>query len=130
MHAQIDIPAEEEQVIADRREHQESRAPGPDEHLVGVADPGEQRQPFDLDGQDEENIELKIRVQVGKGKKHGAADEDVRCGLIGEQERDGHGHEIADQQEQIVPESAPVAFQRVAHQIEQIPGEKGEDRDW
>ena len=34
---------------------------------------------------------------------------------------------IPDQQKEVVPEGAPMAFQSAAHEIEQVPGKKSKD---
>ena len=77
LHPPEDVPAEEQEKVADRSEYEKARGPRPHEQLVGVANPREKRKPLDPDREDKKNIELKIREQPGKGQEYGPADKDV-----------------------------------------------------
>ncbi len=128
LHPPVDVLAEEEEEVADRSEHDQASAPGADQQFISIADPGKQRQPLDLYREDEQNVELEFRIEERKRQKHGAADEDVRHGIEGHEEGHGHGDDIPGQEEDIVPERAPMAFQGAPHEVEQVPREKNKDR--
>ena len=127
LHAPVDVPAEEQEKVADRCKDHQARAPEAEKELIRVADPGEEREPLDLYWENKKNIDLKFRIEEGKGKKHRAADKNVSRGIKGHDERDGDRDEVPDQEKDIVPESAPMTFQGAAHEIKQVPGKKGED---
>ena len=75
LHSQRNIVSKEQKEVADRGKHEQPCRPGAEQDLIGIADPREQRQPLDLYREDEEDIQLKIRIQKGERQEHGAADE-------------------------------------------------------
>jgi len=128
LHPPGDVLAEEQEKVADRGEHEDPLVPGAEDELIGVAEPGQERQPLDLHRKYEEDVDLEIGVEEREGQEHRAGDEDVRRGGVGEEKGHRHGHDIPDQQIQVIPKRAPTAFQCAPHQIEHVPGEKNEDR--
>jgi hypothetical protein len=127
LHSPEDVPAKEQEKITDRRKNEQARMPGADEQLVGVTDPGEEGKPFYFDREDEEDIEHKIRIQKSKGQEDRAANEHVRCRVHRQQEGHGHGDDISDKKEEVVPKCSPVAFECRPHKIEHVPGEERKD---
>ncbi len=72
---------------------------------------------------DEENQHLEVRIEKRKGQEHAAAEKYIR-GVAGRrQESHPHGQGPAQQDEKVEPEDAPVALERGAHQVEQVPDE-------
>jgi len=45
------------------------RAPVAEDQAVGIAEPGEPRQPFHFHGQDQEQQDLEFRVEIGEGEE-------------------------------------------------------------
>lgn len=128
LHSPENIFSKEQKEVADRGKHEQPCRPRAEKDLIGIADPREQGQPLDLYRKDEEDVQLKVRIQEGECQEHGTADENVRRSVQGHDERHCHGDDIADKKKKVITECAPVAFEGVSHEIEQIPREKCEDR--
>src|ERR1035441_3696838 len=75
---QQQVAPEKEEEIASGGNDLQPRGPAAHQELETINDPCEQRQPLDLDRQDEEKKQLKIRIQVCKGEKDRTRQEGVR----------------------------------------------------
>src|SRR6266567_8019058 len=123
-----DVPGEEEEEIGYRGEDQQTAVPAADQHQVTVVEPGEQGEPSDPDRQDEKYENLEIGIKKGEGEEDRAAEVCVAHRVRRDEEGDGDGHQVADQQEDVVAEGAPLLFEGRPHQVEEVPGEKSEKR--
>ena len=70
LHPPGDVLAEEQEKVADRGEHEDPLVPGAEDELIGVADPGQERQPLDLHREYEEDVDLEIGVEEREGEEH------------------------------------------------------------
>src|SRR6266567_5407501 len=123
-----DVPGEEEEEIAYRGEDQQTAVPAADQHQVAVVKPGEQGEPSDPDRQDEKYENLEVGKEKGEGKEDRAKEVGVAHRVRRDKKGDGDGHQKADQQEDVVAKGAPLLFEGRTHQVEEVPGEKGEKR--
>lgn len=122
------VPGEKDKKVAGRGKDQQAGMPAAEQQLKTVAEPGEQRQPFNPDRQDEKDVDGEIGVEKGKGKEDRTADEDVAD--RGRRNEKGYGdrQQVPDQEEYNVAELPPLRFEGRPHQVEEIPGEKREER--
>ena len=83
-------------------------------------DPG---QPLDLDGEDEEQKDLHVRVEGGKGEEEGHVDV-VHGGIAGDEAKDDVEH-YADQVKHIEPGRSPFPLQKRADPVVEIGRDEG-----
>ena len=126
------ILTEEDQVVEDRRDNQQSRHPVANGQTVAESEPHQQGEPFDLDRQDQKDVNNEIGKHASKGQEDRAVEKPVTR-MVQRTEVPGNegGHDVgdeADQQKGIVADDAPLIFERCATHVKNHPIEERPDQ--
>src|SRR5690606_3505876 len=109
---------EEEQEVAGGGENGEAGGGAAGEKGDRVEQPGEGGEPANLHREDEEEHHDEARVEVREGQEDGAVDEDVGGDDVGHDEAGDDGEGVADEEEEVVADEAPVMLEGGAEEVE------------
>ena len=93
----FDVGPEEEQIVANRGDNEQSCVPFTKDQNIRVRNPCNQGEPLNFYRENKEDVQHEIRIQESKRQENRTLQETVGCGHIRKEKGCGNGCKITDQ---------------------------------